>query len=182
MAFASSAIPETVKVLPAPIEGYDIVPLKWTGKLDNRGEDVTLEGTVEEITSKVKKTNPDFGLEIRPEKRAEFGKVNCGWGGSGKASGLAIGDGIKYLNGFGDGYCGLDDGPYKCARISCSYNSAIWLCNDNDTPLRVRCGDLEPFIRKIVDDCYTWGFGEPMVQGQIFTNENWNVILGKDKC
>lgn len=97
--------------------------------------------------------------------------MNCGWGGSGEASGTAIGDGITYLNSFGDGYCGLDDGPYKCARVSCSYNSAIWLCNDNDTPLRVKCKDLEPFIRKIHDECYTWGFGESMVQGTFRSTE-----------
>ncbi|KAM6519201.1 hypothetical protein FALCPG4_012848 [Fusarium falciforme] len=88
-------------------------------------------------------------------------KLNCGWVGSGEASG------ITYLNSFGDGYCGLEDGPYKCARVSCSYNSAIWLCNVNDTPLRVRSRDLEPFIRKIYDECYTWGFGESMVQGTL---------------
>ncbi|KAM0421487.1 hypothetical protein ACHAPT_010660 [Fusarium lateritium] len=180
-AFAS-AISETVKVLPSPIEGYETAPLKWTGKVDKRGEDVTLEGTIEEITAKAREINPDFGRESQPEKRAEFGKLNCGWGGDGKASSVAINDGIKYLNSFGDGYCGLDDGPAKCARISCSYNSAIWLCNDKNTPLRVRCRDLEPFIKKIVDDCYTWSFWEPLVQGQLFSNEKWNVILGKDKC
>ncbi|KAJ4180925.1 hypothetical protein NW755_011460 [Fusarium falciforme] len=156
--------------------------MKWTGRVDKRGEDMTFEGHIEEIAAKARETNPDFGRESKPAKRSEFGKLNCGWGGNGEASGTAIGDGITYLNSFGDGYCGLDGGPYKCAPVSCSYNSAIWLFNDNDTSLRVRCRDLEPFIRKIYDECYTWGFGESSIQGQLCSNENWNVILGKDKC
>ncbi|KAM5359997.1 hypothetical protein ACJZ2D_014038 [Fusarium nematophilum] len=181
MAFAS-VIPKTIKVLDSPLEGYDVAPLKWTGKVNKRGKDVTLDGTLEEITAKARQVNPDFGFS-KPEKRAGLGRINCGWGGSGDAGSVAIREGVEYLESFGEGYCGLDDGPYKCARISCSYNSAIWLCNDQDTPLRVKCKDLAPFIHKIRDDCYTPGFGEPLTRGQIFSDdEKWNVIVGKDSC
>lgn len=90
--------------------------------------------------------------------------MNCGWGGKGRAGVLAIKEGIDYLQGI-DGYCGLDDGPYKCARVSCSWDSAIWLCNDNDTPLRVPCKDLGPFAAKIREGCMSSGWSEPMTQG-----------------
>jgi hypothetical protein len=43
------------------------------------------------------------------------------------ADGAAINDGINYLNGL-DVPCYT--GPYSCARVSCSYQSAIKLCND----------------------------------------------------
>ncbi|RSL66562.1 hypothetical protein CEP54_003648 [Fusarium duplospermum] len=183
MAFAS-AIPQASnlpKVVSAPIDGYEIAPMKWTGQVDKRSENITLEGTLEEITVKAREINPDFGASPSVEKRG-FGKINCGWGGKGRAGVLAIKEGIDYLQGI-NGYCGLDDGPYKCARVSCSWDSAIWLCNDNDTPLRVPCKDLGPFAAKIREDCMSSGWSEPMTQGQLFSDEgNWNVIVGKDSC
>ncbi|KAM6519206.1 hypothetical protein FALCPG4_012853 [Fusarium falciforme] len=70
MAFAST-IPETMKVLPAPIECYETVPLKWTGKLGMRGQNVMLEGTIEGITAQAREANPNFHLEPKLGKRAE---------------------------------------------------------------------------------------------------------------
>ncbi|PWY90681.1 hypothetical protein BO70DRAFT_358131 [Aspergillus heteromorphus CBS 117.55] len=40
-----------------------------------------------------------------------------------------IRDGISYLKGL-EGTCGVSAGPAACARISCSYDSGIYLCND----------------------------------------------------
>ncbi|KAE8307968.1 hypothetical protein BDV41DRAFT_568640 [Aspergillus transmontanensis] len=58
------------------------------------------------------------------ESRDFDGKVTCG-------SGLpidynAIKGGIDYLNGLGG--TPVED-PNKCGRVSCSYNSAIYMCN-----------------------------------------------------
>jgi hypothetical protein len=45
------------------------------------------------------------------------------------ADGAAINDGINYLNGL-DVPCNVGPGPGNCVRVSCSWNSAIELCND----------------------------------------------------
>lgn len=66
------AIPRTSntpKVVSAPIDGYEIAPMKWTGQVDRRSENITLEGTLEEITVKAREINPDFGASSSVEKR-----------------------------------------------------------------------------------------------------------------
>jgi hypothetical protein len=47
------------------------------------------------------------------------------WGYAGVET---IYEGIDYLNGIGAP--GVDPGPRVCARVSCSYNAAIFWCND----------------------------------------------------
>ncbi|KAH8667893.1 hypothetical protein BGZ61DRAFT_364750, partial [Ilyonectria robusta] len=110
-------------------------------------------------------------------------KSVCRWGGKGPASAPAIRDGISYIKDNWDGYdCQVEAGPSKCKRFTCSWNSAIWLCNDTNETLKVPCRDIASMAGKIIDTCgwYDW---EPMVQGQRFTgNKEWNVIVGKDSC
>jgi hypothetical protein len=43
--------------------------MKWTGQVDKRSENITLEGTLEEITVKAREINPDFGAAPSVEKR-----------------------------------------------------------------------------------------------------------------
>lgn len=57
------------KVVSAPIDGYEITPMKWTGQVDKRSENITLEGTLEEITIKAREINPDFAASPSVEKR-----------------------------------------------------------------------------------------------------------------
>jgi hypothetical protein len=42
---------------------------------------------------------------------------------------IRIKEGVNYLRGV-PGRPWLAAGPGKCARVSCSWNSAIWWCND----------------------------------------------------
>ncbi|BAE63938.1 unnamed protein product [Aspergillus oryzae RIB40] len=58
------------------------------------------------------------------ESRDFDGKVTCG--GGLPADYKAIKGGIDYLNGVGG--TPVED-PNKCGRVSCSYNSAIYMCN-----------------------------------------------------
>ncbi|KAH7123511.1 hypothetical protein B0J13DRAFT_648034 [Dactylonectria estremocensis] len=116
------------------------------------------------------------------DKRAKEGKTNCRWGGSGSAATLAIRDGIDYIkdNWFGSD-CVVEAGPSKCQRFTCSWDSAIWLCNDTKKKIKVPCRYAAYSAEKIIDKCgwYDW---EPRVQGQRFHNQDWNVIVGKDSC
>lgn len=48
------------------------------------------------------------------------------------ADGIAIRDGIKHLRSV-PGKPVASPGPAACGRVSCSYKSAIWWCNDVST-------------------------------------------------
>jgi hypothetical protein len=56
------------------------------------------------------------------------GDWNCGYGDEGADVG-AIRNGIRYLRGL-NGNPTNGAGPGNCGRVSCSYDSAIWWCND----------------------------------------------------
>ncbi|KAJ3548812.1 hypothetical protein NM208_g817 [Fusarium decemcellulare] len=156
------------KALKAPTEGYEVAPLKWTANAGKRGANVARDGSTENYSDPNK-----YDEERSFEKRDGF---LCDVGGSGAAREKAIEEGIKYLRGeLGNAPCGLDSGPRVCTRVSCSYDSAIWLCNDNNGPLQVACGQIGDLAQRILSGC-------PNPQGQFFTNANWNVIIGKEGC
>lgn len=106
------------------------------------GETVLLNGTIEEAHEQLLKLNPNWDNEFPEDiseededqsshlvKRSDFyrAKYECGkWP---KAREVPIINGIQYLRRVkGRPYAG--PGPAKCGRVSCSYNSAIWWCND----------------------------------------------------
>lgn len=104
------------------------------------GEKLNLTGTIEEIHAQLLEINPNFDEDFGVKADAEplvgrsLGKrfgPSCG-GGSfnwGSADPGRIQEGINYLRGIaGQPYLG--PGPGVCSRPSCSYNSAIWWCND----------------------------------------------------
>jgi hypothetical protein len=48
-----------------------------------------------------------------------------------------ISNGIKYLRGL-SGHPRAGPGPGNCARVSCSYQSGIWWCNDVSLIWRIK--------------------------------------------
>jgi hypothetical protein len=62
-------------------------------------------------------------------------------------------DGIAYLQSLGFGNCGVPAGPRVCSRISCSYDSGIWLCNDNAWHIQPSCTYLASYAEDIVSRC-----------------------------
>jgi len=114
--------------------------------------------------------------------------INCDAGGVGATNVRPIEDGIAYLRGI-PGLCVVPRGPYVCSRVSCSWNSGIWLCNDKRETLRVPCAKIGDYAQRVKDECWFNGtpntpFFTPMVRGQIFDTEDWNIPLGRtpDHC
>ena len=115
-------------------------------------------------------------------------KILCDVGGTGVVVTDPIDEGIKYLHGI-SGDCKVDAGPRVCSRVSCSYSAAIWLCNDTKEDLWIPCSKVGDYAQDIRDKCWfnaspgapVW---LPVVRGQEFDTENWNVILGSspDHC
>lgn len=99
-----------------------------------------MNGTVQEVYSQLKAINPNFETDFPPiqindtktdglEKRDN---ILCD-PFSDLASASAISSGINYLRGV-PGTPTNGPGPGNCGRVSCSYNSAIWWCNDVSMP------------------------------------------------
>jgi hypothetical protein len=126
----------------------------------------------------------DSESESHLEKRAIFnlGARDCGGRWKEVNWDTALRN-TAYLSGL-KGYPKRGAGPGNCGRVSCSYNTAIWWCNDEpfDKTLmgydRIYYGALE-----IVSPCSHKPFGDSRkTSGQAFSTGGWNVIVRKDKC
>ncbi|KAH6664639.1 hypothetical protein B0J14DRAFT_661226 [Halenospora varia] len=98
--------------------------MHFTGTI--HGIKYSSNGTVEQIYAQFKAEHPE--VAERPHCCREPGGPGWGWY---PAQTYYIDDGINYLSHF-HGRCDIGPGPGNCGRISCSYSSGIYLCNDND--------------------------------------------------
>lgn len=126
----------------SPIPGYGIEVLVWEVETTPGGPTVDVAGTVQNVYEELEKINPsfisDFGLGDSDNSTSlaapvasrgySIESIHCDWGGD-YATGQTILEGIKYLRGV-PGQPKGGPGPGNCARVSCSYNSAIYWCND----------------------------------------------------
>ncbi|KAK1778640.1 hypothetical protein QBC45DRAFT_451462 [Copromyces sp. CBS 386.78] len=203
----SGAILAMLQVLPAvamptianrdasPIPGYGIEELIWEVETTPGGPTVNIAGTVQDVYEQLEKVNPnfvsDFGLDdpdnstslaAPVESRAYYIEaIHCDYFEYATAS--AIREGIKYLNGV-PGKPSNGPGPGNCGRVSCSYNSAIYWCNDNTyTKTLDAFGSISLAAQTLLDRCGSSGLWYAEVaRGQIFMTDRWNVIVRKDKC
>jgi hypothetical protein len=88
-----------------------------------------------------------------------------------------------YLRGV-KGDCSNQAGPGNCGRISCSWNSGIWWCNDNLVTYTRPCSYFADYVDILNMQC-RWdlnhGSGDKlyMISGQIFDSDNFNVIIAR---
>jgi hypothetical protein len=81
--------------------------------------------------------------------------------------------------------CGVGAGPATCVRIACQQQAAIWLCNDNDYPLTLRCWDMAYYSLGIINYCpFTIYNGDLYCGGQWFDERKFNIIVrwDNDNC
>ncbi|KAI1379996.1 hypothetical protein F4677DRAFT_442187 [Hypoxylon crocopeplum] len=174
---------------------YAIVPMTWKGAINEGGPEMAFNGTIEEVTTQIQATKPDFTWEslskatgntptVNASKReTEDNKIICGVGGP-NAIGVALALVLQqrdYLASL-PGTCGVGGGPRVCVRVSCSYRAAVWLCNDNAGGVEPRCSDLAAFVDDIAGKCQVKYRGRPLVRGQEFDARNYNVMVGYDIC
>lgn len=124
----------------APVEGYDVFEPQWEVEVSPGGPVVVLNGTAEEVHEELLAMNPnwdsDFPIDLPEdtdgrstlERRTDFSgaKVEC-WDQRVDSSEIRTGE--RYLRGL-TGRPTNKAGPGTCGRVSCSWNSAIWWCND----------------------------------------------------
>ncbi|PMD64196.1 uncharacterized protein K444DRAFT_626073 [Hyaloscypha bicolor E] len=149
-------------------------------------------GTVQEVWATLKARHPEFELDAtavaeRKEKRDKVLPPLCipvagqDWN---FAEAAAIDDGINYLKGLKST---LSIAGNTCSRISCSYNSAIHWCNDNNGEVSADSGYLASFAQDLQDHCqHCISSGHSffcVVGGQEFEDdEHYNVIVRDASC
>ncbi|CAG1971623.1 unnamed protein product [Fusarium graminearum] len=196
VAVSASALPKD-----NPLEGYKIVPLKWTGVLEDGAEPVTLTGSIDEISAQIQKLNPNYmppetnSTAAELEKRSQ-GHIICNVGGWGAVDTRAAQRDKDWLRSIG-GQCHVGPGPRTCTRVSgnCRTADAIMLCNDNNHAIAPSCGYLGDYVDHITSAC-AWEVNSPpcwvkpcgpkwtqyLVRGQQFDSDGYNVIVAKVSC
>lgn len=102
--------------------------IEWDVQVTPNGELVTLNGTLEDVRAELLSLNPRWDEDfLSPLEDSDDNTLVSKF--SSAARYVPIVNGIKYLRGL-SGNPRAGPGPAKCARVSCSYNSAIWWCND----------------------------------------------------
>lgn len=198
--------PDTNTTLPLP-EGK----LRWHAPAEMGN--ITIEGTHAEVIAKISalrpiwQTNATHYKEFREKHRYNHTAETA----LGKRSnrynqfcdqhqfepGGALADyniemnNVEYIyRHYGAGWC--EAAPHTCARFSCSYNNAIVMCNDENTPAIIPCSTLAQNAAFVAGHCrfdrISWDIqgggttqidpGDASTEGQAFYhNPNYNVLV-----
>ncbi|KAF4589827.1 hypothetical protein GQ602_003716 [Ophiocordyceps camponoti-floridani] len=126
-----------------------------------------------------KQTRANITDTAQMEKR-DYNTAHCS--GPDPASIKVIREGINYLSSLG-GPPFLPQGPGSCSRVSCSWNSAIWLCNDNPSTLLIsNWPDVARSAQRIVDACSELKTDGGRVKGYSIEPGGWRVVIGHTVC
>lgn len=204
-AIPSSALPASNgKLAQGPIPGYGIEDVTWEVKAHPDGPTMNVIGTVQQVYAALDKVNPnfcqDFGVDnklkanssvlaVATESPSNYELQSLVCNVFDYAQRTATQDGIKHLNGV-PGAPANGPGPGNCGRVSCSYESAIYWCNDNPTVKSLDSYSSIGWAAQFVLDSNDkkcsdiWGElpSDNGVKGQVFVKGNWNVVVRKDDC
>ncbi|PNY26819.1 Uncharacterized protein TCAP_03253 [Tolypocladium capitatum] len=180
--------------LDAPLPGYGVDVLQWELEVFPGNPPMNFSGTIQQAAGQINEINPEwYATYIQSaseegsrsvDKRGSFDKTFCGSGPHNWQAAFTphVEEGIKHLDG-AKGRPVNGPGPGNCGRVSCSYNSAIWWCNDKNRPQKLGSfGDIADGARDLLDFCSAeegvW------VLGQVFMQWDWNVIVrwDEDSC
>ncbi|KAK3988720.1 hypothetical protein QBC44DRAFT_370765 [Cladorrhinum sp. PSN332] len=146
-------------------------PVRWMGKATPDGPTIIVSGkSLPDIKEIIEDQNPTANFTIDPEPDASHGRFTHTASSTGaladdddivcqdpsvdarkyKTRGKAIREGIRYLESKST-MCRL--APRECQRVSCSWNSGIYWCNEGDEEHARPCRDLAEFARKVYDKC-----------------------------
>ncbi|KAF3936363.1 hypothetical protein ABW20_dc0100440 [Dactylellina cionopaga] len=138
------------------------------------GPNVTITGTAEYIYGKLHEMNPkydawefpeyqermaqegisrDSPLEARSNQLTKRGRTQCSVSGDEVPNYITqCAEGVSYLSKL-NGWCKAPRGHAGCARVSCSHNCGIFLCNDNDHEISVWCTNLAGDFHDLAREC-----------------------------
>lgn len=133
-------MPATAPSSEGPLAGYGIEDITWELETES-GATVNLTGTIEQVLQYAElnqiplKQNPDYNVSDASSSsstsiHARAGEtLDCNVAQLNLARVDKINDGVTYLRQVA-GKPANGPGPNNCGRVSCSWNSAIYWCND----------------------------------------------------
>ncbi|TDZ27812.1 hypothetical protein C8035_v008589 [Colletotrichum spinosum] len=185
---------------------YEIFVPEWEVKACPDGESMILRGTVEDVLMELRQINPNFDRDfgIDPNGAPDFsdftpkpasgnvtirgnnifdnggGKVYCGQRDNSGCYKKEIAKGAYRLHFVpGTPYNGV--GKYACGRVSCSFNSAIWWCNDDNKPKKLSTfGHIADGADRVLSSCAS--SSNQFVIGQARHKDKWRVLIEFSKC
>ncbi|KGO38353.1 hypothetical protein PEX1_068910 [Penicillium expansum] len=179
-----------VQGLEAPVLGYGVEEFSWEVETKPGGPKVILNGTVQEIYAELININPTYDLDFAAmpaqaivdtnnETSHLHKRLDVTCNNYDQAISSRIKEGIRYLRGV-NGKPSNGPGPGNCGRVSCSYNSAIWWCNDNTSPKTLGgFNNIADSAQVIINQC---GPTEVYVSGEENHGDKWRGIVRRSPC
>ncbi|KAM7186848.1 hypothetical protein V8F20_011202, partial [Naviculisporaceae sp. PSN 640] len=135
----------------ARIEEYAVVDLVWEVQMTPDSPSVFVNGTVQDLDRQLSKINANYKQEYHirqptlrqskfyrtTDRSAGQDPINCRMGSDWTSSIGRILDGVTYLRSLHRDI-NIDSGFRQCSRVSCSWNSGIFLCN-NVSAVEITC-------------------------------------------
>ncbi|KAK4228060.1 hypothetical protein QBC38DRAFT_525034 [Podospora fimiseda] len=165
-------------------EGYTVTELSWELETTPGGPKVALNGTVEQVHAQL--------LEINPNYDVEFAAVEAGAEDVTAVDSRELQkrdwteriiDGIAYLRSLGSRSATNGPGPNNCARVSCSWSSAIWYCNNNSFSKTMGFNHIANAAQVLVNECsYKNTNAVPRTWGERWHDDQWFAIVNQQDC
>lgn len=197
------------------VGNYSIVPVHWRGQINKDGPETTITGpsyehiyhyllkhaphTIKPVnaTAKQQVKKRDDGYPsvstrtalswIQPHSISQFtlcNRLQFGYFNWPKAGAEAS----NYLHHL-TGECTLNDRKDTCGRVSCSWNSGVFYCNDATHSQWMWCSEIGDYFDRIAETCMPQGDdgNTPAVfNGQKFrTDTQYSILMGGiggDRC
>ncbi|KAI7777965.1 hypothetical protein LA080_002877 [Diaporthe eres] len=185
--------------LESPLSSYRVEVIQWEVPVSRDGRRTILNGTIQQVYQQLLEINPHYEAEFGPAEgkytpglSQVFGSYELAerrdtWSDCGRfdaAKAVPIWEGINHLNHV-SGTPVSRPGPGTCGRVSCSYNSAIWWCNDKDTERSLSSyHEIANSVQLLTMNCTYWSEShlEPQVSGQQFHVDKWSTVIKGAIC
>ncbi|KAK0666396.1 hypothetical protein QBC41DRAFT_150349 [Cercophora samala] len=156
---------------PAPLdkavgfEGFEIVPVQWNLPInleDPTGKQVTVTGTIQEAIAKMDASFPGWHKSFEDHVRnvnnsapnlasalVEPETWDCNVPGEDQSN-YRINQGVEYLRSLSGKAV---NNPGKCGRVSCSYHTGIYWCNEDTVDMELEWGKIADGAKSIIHFC-----------------------------
>ncbi|KAK4199942.1 hypothetical protein QBC40DRAFT_175094 [Triangularia verruculosa] len=189
-----------------PLSNYTMTEIQWDMPItpgDLSSDTVTVTGTVEDAIAQMEALYPGWNQTFQSQLPPLVGdpgqddgreedtvlysvaekpeSVLCDIEGR-NANRYYIDAGIRYLRGLeGTTKPKNGPGPGNCGCVSCSWNAAIFWCNDSDSDKEVTWGGIADGAQVVNDKC-KFNPKNMYVRGQVSYKGSWNVVVRRDPC
>ncbi|KAK0662079.1 hypothetical protein QBC41DRAFT_359714 [Cercophora samala] len=168
------------------VDEFTTVPVYWDLPIkadDPNGAKVTVEGTIQQAIAKMEADYPGWNATFQAGLPGDVSAAtltaledptyDCKIK-TDMANILAIKWGIHYLRGI-PGKAKNGPGPKNCGRVSCSWDSAIYWCNEDSAgDKELYWGQIADLAQGVLDNCA----GVTKVKGQgTYKDDKWSVVV-----